>query len=203
MKKTISIALVLMLALLSSVWAFADTGTPDYSQWNSQAAYPSDIVNTKYFTAVKELVNKGVISGYDDGLFHPERSVTRAEMAKMLIIITNNTGNMAMYKNNNTFNDLSGYSWAQDYINTAAGLGFIKGDGNGKFNPGGAVTYAEAMTMIVRLLDQVNDSDLPGTWPNNYINYVNTYGRASNITVTDWNAAATRGDIALVLYRNV
>lgn len=203
MKKIISVALVLMLAMLSSVCVFADTGTPDYSQWNSKSAYPSDVVNTKYFTAVKTLVDKGVISGYEDGLFHAERSISRAEMAKMLIIITNNQGSIATYKNNKTFSDLAGYSWAQDYINAAAGLGFIKGVGNGKFNPGGDVTYAEAMTMIVRLLDHVTDSDVPGTWPNNYINYVNTYGRAKNITVTDWNAKANRGDIALVLYRNV
>ena len=57
--------------------------------------------------------------------------------------------------------------------------------------------------MIVRLLDRVKDSDLPGTWPNNYINYVKTGNRTGTVQVSDWNAFAQRGDIALILDRNI
>ncbi|MDD2217927.1 MAG: S-layer homology domain-containing protein [Eubacteriales bacterium] len=203
MKKIISMALVVLLVMAGSVCAFAGTSPIGYNDWDSKHTYPLDTVNTKYHTAVKMLVDKKAIEGYEDGLFHPERSISRAEMAKILLIITNNTGNMALYEKNNTFSDLGGHSWAKGYINTAAALGIINGVGNGKFNPGGEVTYAEAMAMIVRLLDQVKDSDLPGTWPNNYINYVKTGNRTGTVQVSDWNAFAQRGDIALILDRNI
>lgn len=203
MKKIISMVLTVLLVAAGSICAFADPGPIGYNAWDSKPAYPPDTVSTKYHKAVKMLVDKKAIEGYEDGLFHPERSISRAEMAKILLIITNNTGNMALYEQNNTFNDLGGHTWAKGYINTAAALGIINGIGNGKFNPGGEVTYAEAMAMIVRLLDQVRDSDLPGTWPNNYINYVKTGNRTGNIEIGDWNASATRGDIALILDRNI
>ena len=201
MKKIISV--ILILTLIATGTAFAFAATPDYSAWDSKPAYPTDVVNTKYFTAVKHLMDKKVLTGYEDGLFHPEKNVSRAEMAKMLILATNNSSNMSLYGERETFSDLSGYTWAKSYINTAAALEMIKGVGDGKFNPSGDVTYAEALTMIIRIRDEIRDSDVPGTWPNNYIEYATRYNMAANVTITDWNAPASRGDIAMILYRNL
>ena len=198
MKKFVSIILIIAMVAASSMVAFADI---DYSQWNSQGAYPSDVLNTKLFTPVKFLVDKKVVSGYEDGLFHPERTITRAEFTKMVLVATNNDNGMGTYTTNK-FTDVSDKHWAKQYINTAAGLKLINGRGDGIFDPEGTVSYAEVIAIFVRTKG-VNDAQLAGTWPNNYANYATRYNMLGTVKVTDWNAPATRGDVAWILYRNL
>lgn len=53
-----------------------DTEKNDFSDWNEISGYAKD--------AVAFMAGKGVISGYPDGTFAPEKPVTRAQMAKMI-----------------------------------------------------------------------------------------------------------------------
>ena len=57
-RKIISILLALTFVIGSSAAVFAEDGQIDYSQWDSQSAYPSDVVNTPIFAAVKFLMDK-------------------------------------------------------------------------------------------------------------------------------------------------
>ncbi|MBE7019032.1 MAG: S-layer homology domain-containing protein [Ruminococcaceae bacterium] len=68
MKKIVSLLLVLLM-LSGTVFAAGFTDL-DETHW----AYPH----------VSELVEKGVINGYEDGTFRPDANVTRAELAKLL-----------------------------------------------------------------------------------------------------------------------
>ena len=107
-RKAISILLVLALIFASSAAVFADI---DYSEWDSQSAYPSDVVNTQLFAPVKFLIDKKIIEGYEDGLFHADRSITRAEYTKMILTATNNHNNLDQYGASG-FTDVSGH-WAE------------------------------------------------------------------------------------------
>lgn len=198
-KRIIAFVLVMILAVASaSCIAFADD--IDYSQWNSGAGYPSDIYNTQYFMAVKILIDRGVITGDSDGLFHPEKSITRAEFAVIMAKSTNNINS----GNQNNYSDLSGYDWAKPYINAAANAGLIKGVGGGKYQPGRNVTYAEVMTVILRAAAPSFDQTASaGTWPQNVINYAQMYNSMGDTVIYDWNAAATKGDVAKLVYRNM
>lgn len=49
-----------------------------------------------------------------------------------------------------TFNDLEGYDWAKDSINTLRNIGVLKGDGNGAYRPGDSVTREEFLAMLLR-----------------------------------------------------
>ena len=75
MKKVLSFVLVLSMILGSFGMAFA--------------AAPSDVVGKDYEDAVNVLMELGVVEGYKDGTFRPEKVVTRAEMAAMIYIIRN------------------------------------------------------------------------------------------------------------------
>ena len=200
-KKVVSILLTLIMVIASSAIAFADI---DYSQWNSQSSYPSDVVNTTLFSPVKFLMDKKIVQGYEDGLFHAEKNITRAEYAKMMVVATNNTNNVTLYENKDIFTDLSGASWAKGYINTAYSVNLIQGMGDSKFAPGENVTYAQAIAILIRSKG-ITDSQMSayGQWPDNYIQYANMYNMVGSVTIKDWNAAATRGDIAMILYRNL
>ena len=201
-KKIVSIIVTLLLVMGSGTTAFA--ASVDYSQWSSGGGYPSDITNTEYFTAVKILMDRGVITGDTDGLFHPEKNITRAEFAKIMAISTNNATNLDEAAKLNTFSDMAGYTWAKPYINAAAKAGIFEGVGGGKFEPWRNVTYAEAVTAILKATNSsYSQIASTGTWPQNIISYAQMYNVTGDTLITDWNAAAIRGNIAKLVYRNM
>jgi len=201
MKKKLGLfALMLVFCMSTTAVSFAEI---DYSEWNSQAAYPSDVVNTKYFTAVKALTDKKVITGDTTGLYSPEKNITRAEFAVMMAKATNQINELAAMGNKAIYNDLAGYTWAKPYINAISSAGMIKGVGNGKFAPGSSVSYVEVIAMILRSKGITAEIEAYGTWPANYIYYAQLYNMAGTVTITDWKAPATKGDVALLMYRNM
>lgn len=199
-KKVLVLMVTLALTLTSATAvAFADV---DYSQWNSQAAYPSDVINTPLFTSVKFLIDEKVFTGYSDGTFKPENRITRAEVAVALTKMTNRTSSLAAMETVDKFNDLAGYGWAKGYINTMADAGIIKGMSGTSFAPAKNISYAELITMLIRTKGgAASEIEGYGTWPNNYIQYAQTYNLLGDVVITDWNAAATRGDTAKLMYR--
>lgn len=199
-KKSFIFIITLMLALTSVTgMAFADI---DYNQWDSQANYPKDVVNTPLFSAVKFLIDKKVFTGYSDGTFKPENNITRAEVAVAITKMANRTGEVEANVKKNTFTDLTGYTWAKGYINTMSDAGIVKGITATTFEPGKNITYAELITMLIRTKSGIAaEVEAYGTWPNNYIQYAQMYNLLGDVTITDWNAPATRGNTARLIYR--
>jgi len=179
--------------------AFADV---DYSQWNSQSAYPQDVVGTPLFSAVKFLIDKKVLTGYSDGTFKPENPITRAEVAVAITKMTNRTNSLDEMAKKNIFSDLTGYGWAKGYINAMVDSGVIKGITPTNFAPAKNISYAELITMLIRTRSgAASELEAYGSWPDNYIQYALTYNMLGDVTVTDWDAPATRGDTAKLMYR--
>lgn len=207
MKKLLSILLVLVLVLASVGSAFAAEGEIDYSQWNSNSAYPSDVVNTKLFTPVKFLVDKGVVKGYEDGLYHAEKAVTRAEYIKMVLIATNNDNQLTAYQNKSGFSDTAGH-WAdkEGYIGAGVAAGIINGYPDGTFKPDEHVSYAEMGAMFLRTKG-IKDAQLQpyGSNFNQRVQkYLDMYNMDSTMTnVYSYADDATRGNVAHFLYKNL
>lgn len=95
----------------------------------------------------------GVVSGYENNTFRPNRAVTREELAQMLY-------NYAQYKGITlpALGDLSKFpdgdevsDWAQTAMSWANGLGAINGYEDNTLRPGGNTTRAEAASMIMGL----------------------------------------------------
>jgi len=199
-KRITAVILTVVLTIASASGAvFADI---DYNQWNSQASYPQDVVGTPLFTSVKYLMDKKILTGYSDGTFKPANPITRAEIAVAMAKATNRTSNLDAMASKNTFTDLTGYDWAKGYINALVDGGMIKGISSTAYAPGKNISYAELITILVRMNPGAASTvDSSGTWPTNYIQYVQMYNYLGDVTVTDWNAPATRGDTAKLMYR--
>lgn len=113
-----------------------------------------------YAGAVKYLETFGIIEGYEDGTFRPEKEITRAEFVVMSvrfyeaygIKVTEETKKLA-------FTDVSKTYWAADYINEASASGWIVGYGNGTFGPDKEITRAEVVTIVGRVLGREADRD--------------------------------------------
>lgn len=101
--------------------------------------------------AVSTLTNMGIIKGYTDGTFQPNKSITRAELATIIARFAK------LDVNTKTFSDITGH-WAQKSIELAAGNGWINGYEDGTFRPNNNITRAETFAMINRVLDRQTES---------------------------------------------
>ncbi|HHY96433.1 MAG TPA: S-layer homology domain-containing protein [Acholeplasma sp.] len=182
MKKVLSLVLVIAMVLSSFSFAFAAN---------------FEDVEGDYEEAVNVLTALGVVTGYEDGTFRPERIVTRAEMAKLIVEILGYGDLVAGSASN--FADTQGH-WADPWIALAAGRGLVIGTGDGNFTPDRQVSYDEAITMVVRALGYTDDSnELKGmTWPTNF------KVKASELDLLDGvktlAGGADRGGVAQLLF---
>ena len=120
-----------------------------------------------YRTEVATLANAGILNGRGNNLFAPNAPITRAEFAT----ISARFSGITSYSGNDRFPDIS-RSWAREYINIAAQLGYVVGYDDGTFRPNSNISRAEAITLINRVLGRdklTNDSLLPNMkeWPDN------------------------------------
>ena len=106
--------------------------------------------NTWYSTAVSTLAAKGIVNGYQDGSFRPDRAVSRAEF----IVMALRYAGITPYTKNRNFGDVSQSHWAADYIQTAAQLGLISGYPDGTFRPEQYLTRAEAVTILNKISER-------------------------------------------------
>lgn len=126
------------------------------------------------FTDADEIVNKeaveitaglGLFAGTPDGSFNPKGTVTRAQMATVIVkMLYGSDINADQFKGVGEFSDTASFEggWAEGYINLCADQGVVSGYGDGTYKPGNSVTTAEAITMILNALD-VDAGE--GLWP--------------------------------------
>jgi len=131
-------------------------------------AYSDVSADQWYNTAISTLANAGIITGYPDGTFRPNASITRAELATMAARFDDLTTGTA------SFTDVTTNHWAYSYIISAATKGWVVGYQDGTFLPDKAITRAETVTLINRVLgrDKLDaNSFISGmiTWPDNVV----------------------------------
>lgn len=127
----------------------------------------SDVTEGMWFnTAISTLERLGIINGCDDGDFHPNAYITRAEFAAMAVRFDKDAEAVEAQ-----FTDIDGH-WAKTEIQQAAGNGWVNGYPDSTFRPGQDITRAEAMALINRVLrrDPAEPGDLLDNmirWPDN------------------------------------
>ncbi|MNB93007.1 Cellulosome-anchoring protein precursor [compost metagenome] len=89
-----------------------------------------------------------IINGYQNGTFRPDASVTRAEFAAMVC----RAFGLEAGQGSASFRDTT-TNWASDYIRTLAAKGIINGYSDGSFRPNAAISRAEIVTILARVLD--------------------------------------------------
>lgn len=187
LRKAISLTLMLALVLTSvlTTSVFAATTFTDVDE------------TTQFNEAIYELVDDGVINGYEDGTFKPEGTITRAEFAKVIGVAI--AGSTAMWDAKEIkFGDMSGH-WAIPYVAYASNAGIINGYEDNTFRPDQPVTYAEAVKMIVCALGYgpVVDTTL-NPWYTGYITVGNQIGLTKNAATLADNGAS-RGLVAQLI----
>ena len=110
-----------------------------------------------YFDAVAWANENGIVRGYADGTFQPNRSVTREEMAVIMMRYATYKGRSTSVSGNalDTFSDSSDVStFAVSSMQWAVSLEIIRGSG-GRLLPGNTATRAEVAQIILNYCDKV------------------------------------------------
>ncbi|MGI5972043.1 MAG: S-layer homology domain-containing protein [Oscillospiraceae bacterium] len=160
----------------------------------------SDIADSAVARDVAVLQLMGVLDGFPDGSFRPSGLLTRAQFTKMAVAASQTTSNISNYANQTIFPDVRASHWAAGYINYAVKNGLLIGLPDGSFSPEENITYAQAVTILMRVLGYT-DADLGGNWPVSYMNQAGEIGLTDGISAS-YGSAVTRAQAAR-LFRNL
>ena len=113
----------------------------------------SDVSEDAYYAgAVAWAVEQGIVNGYENGAFRPEKPVTREELAAILYRYGRYQGrDMTERTALSGYVDaeqVSGYAW--EPLSWAVGAGLISGTDWGGLYPGGSATRAELAAILLR-----------------------------------------------------
>ena len=140
--------------------------------------------NHKYFQSISTLSDKNIINGYNNGEFHPEGDINRAEAIKILVEskFDDNTIKHALDWHHSLnhwyviFPDVGIGDWFSPYVKTAHQNNIIQGYPDGTFGPSNHINFAEALKII---LESYNINVYGAPLQNNPLLYVKN---------TDWFA---------------
>ncbi|MGO4375504.1 S-layer homology domain-containing protein, partial [Paenibacillus sp. MCAF20] len=105
-------------------------------------------------THVARVITAGLIAGFEDSTFRAKGQLTRAQLA---VIISRAAGLKLDPSATLSFVDGDDVpAWAQQEVSAAVGAGLIKGKDGNRFDPNAAATRAEALALIIRLLDYLD-----------------------------------------------
>ncbi|WP_189027948.1 S-layer homology domain-containing protein, partial [Paenibacillus albidus] len=102
--------------------------------------------------AIAQAVQAGIIKGYEDGTIRPNAAITRAEMATMIAksLKLSIEGNAVP----GFADDKNIPSWAKGVAAALKKAGIMEGTGANQFNSDAKATRAEAVTILLRMLEQ-------------------------------------------------
>lgn len=107
-----------------------------------------DVPNSHWAACdIDKLAINDVVVGYPDGFFKPNRNISRAEFATMLVKGFNLDCDLSR---NTMFSDVSKSNWANPAIAKAVDEDLMKGYPNRTFRPKAPVTRVEALTSIAK-----------------------------------------------------
>lgn len=205
MKRTKWIAFLLAVSLLAGMvtTASAVSATPAVSAF-------TDISDPNVAESADLLRLLGIVNGTGGTSFRPQGTLTRAEFAKMAVELLGEGEKAASQMNRTIFRDVPSTHWARGYIHVAAqtttgGEGssavLIRGDGNGCFHPNDPISFAEAITILMRVLGYSDDTvGFGSAWYDGYLSTAKQIGLTDGVSAAP-TASITRGDAA-VLFAN-
>lgn len=115
----------------------------------SGVGYPDVPADHWAADAIKRVQAAGLMEGYPDGTFRPERVLTRAEMATFAFNFL-----QLAEASDKLYPDVEVSHWAHDIISALTQEGLIGGYPDGSFQPEKDLSRAEAVSLINRLFDR-------------------------------------------------
>lgn len=122
----------------------------------------SDQESIQNTEAVDACVSLNIISGYPDGTYRPDDTITRAEMSKMICMVLSGGKDAALTAPDKpTFTDVrnTNAAWAEPFIEACRIQGIVAGVSSDRFDPCGEVTGTQAAKMLLGALGYAADKE--------------------------------------------
>ena len=187
------LTLVLAAALAVSMALPAGAAKSSFSDINDQTtAVNADVLRLM-----------GVVDGVGGDRFEPGSSLTRAQFCTMVVKFMQKGDEVANQATRAIFSDVTARHWALGYVNLAASTTVADGDksaplisgvGNGRFEPDSQITFAQATTILIRVLGY-SSSQVGAVWPQSYMNKAASLGLTDGVKA-GYNDAITRAQAA-------
>ena len=150
--------------------------------------------------AANQLNALEILKGRDNGDLALGSTITRAEIATLVLRITSQEDVQVDNLNTVTQKDITGH-WAEENIRKVIKLGYMKGYDENTFGPNDNITYQEVVTLMLRIVGEENN--LTGEWPVGQIEKAKAINLVKGETIFPkerWAEKLTRGTVALVIY---
>ena len=158
----------------------------------------SDVSDADTAQAVAILQSLGIVDGVEGGRYSPDAVLTRAQFCTMIVRMMGLENQTASYANKMMFSDVKPDNEAAGYVNLAYAKGLIGGYGNGKFGPEDPITYGQAATTLLGMLNY-SSAEIGKMWPADYVAYAKDLGLDEGLELTA-SDSLTRGEAAILLY---
>lgn len=180
MKRTVSFLLVLAMALSFAPMSHAFN---DISQPVPKAA-------------AEGLASLGVIDSVDR--FYPELNLTRSQFCKMAVLAAG-FDEKSIYSSYTLYPDVRSGAWYTPYVNAAVRkYHIIKAYPSGFFGPDDSITYAQAITILIRMLGY-EDSEVGAFWPRDFIAKAQEIGLTMGMKSFSQNDFIPRSEAAVLI----
>ena len=158
------------------------------------------------YEAITYLAENGVISGYPDGTFRPDNTVTRAEALRFVlegIHASIEIGDLP-------FKDVAEGEWYYKYVSTAHLRSIVAGYPDGSFRAGNVVSRAEFMKILLTAMDVKVSKNLKedpfkdvdkDTWFAPYFDYAKDNGIIDSGLRAWPSTGMKRSDVAEAMWR--
>lgn len=180
------ISLIMVFAILTCsvtipVWA-SDT------KYNEESAIT--LVNT-----LKIMV------GNENGDMELDKNVSRAEFAKIAVVMSEYRKTVALAGTTSVFSDCTFKHWASPYVRVAVINGIVTGYPDGTFRPENTVSLEEAITIMLKLTGYKNE-DFGTSWPYGQMGIAQSVHLLDNV---DKNIGDTlkRRDVLKIVYNTL
>ena len=120
---------------------------------DGRSSFPDVSVSDWFAEAAGALSELGIIEGYPDGTFGPQRAISRAEF----VMLASRFFRMKPAEPAE-FSDTDEKSWYSEAVASAAAEGWIKGYPDGTFRPHNPIVRGEVAAMTNRILEREADA---------------------------------------------
>ncbi len=166
---------------------------------NLASADFTDIENYQYKTSIQELERLGVIEGYDDGTYKPDREINRAEFLKIVIESLDEEVDLSAFSN--CFPDVKD-QWFAKYVCYAKEMGHVQGYLDGFYKPHHNVNYVEALKIVYEANGHSGKEDTIPTRHGWYYKYLeDAQGKGIALQELEPAGLLTRGEMAELMVR--
>ncbi|MCI9310413.1 MAG: PDZ domain-containing protein [Lawsonibacter sp.] len=102
-----------------------------------------DTVDCTYAREIDTLAAYHILNGYEDGKFHPDGTLTRAQFVTLVASALDLPAGKG-----GQFSDVQEGQWFAASVSAMTDMGFLSGRGDGTFGPNDTITYQEMVTVL-------------------------------------------------------